>query len=102
MQKIVYKKTNGKAHDLRFVKTDYEVQVNEIIIEGDKLPDITTLHSSDHIEKLNLETQRINDAKNALDTLREKHKGKKMSELADADVLEFMRLEMAREMGLEL
>ena len=90
------------AHDLRFVKSDYKARANETIVEGDKLPDITTLHSAGHVEKLNLETQRSDDIKDAFNTLREKHKGKKMSEITDDDVRDFNRMKMAIELGLEI
>jgi hypothetical protein len=38
---IVYKKTDGKAHDLRF--TDVP-EPDDITLTGDRLPDIETLH----------------------------------------------------------
>ena len=34
--------------------------------------------------------------------LRDKHKDKKIRDLTDADVIEFMRLKMAEELGLEV
>lgn len=44
---IVYKKTNGQAHDLRF--TD-KPDKNDITLKGDRLPDIEALHDRAYIE----------------------------------------------------
>lgn len=41
---IVYAKTDGKAHDLRFEADGYTLQANETMHDGDALPDIETLH----------------------------------------------------------
>lgn len=93
MLKIVYKTTNGEAHDLRFVPEDYILKSKETLLEGNKLPDINTLHSAEYLAK----QQAKEDSKQAL---RDKHKGKKASELTDADVIEWNRYKMAEELEL--
>jgi hypothetical protein len=45
--KIVYKKTNGKAHDLRYEKDGYTLKDDEMTQKSGPLPDIATLHDSD-------------------------------------------------------
>lgn len=47
---IVYCKTSGRAHDLRFVDDNYSPKVGEIAIEGWELPDIETLHDPAHVK----------------------------------------------------
>lgn len=102
MKKIVYKKTDGKAHDLRFVKSDYAAKNNETIIEGDKLPDINTLHSAEYIGNLNSEAQRIGSIDAAINTIRDIYKYQKKSDISDEHIMELQKLEKAREWGLEL
>jgi len=47
--RIVYKKRNGRAIDLRFVDSDYILEPGEIEYrEGDELPDIETLHDPEY------------------------------------------------------
>lgn len=41
---IAYRKTNGRAHDLRCVPDDYEAEDGEILLELYELPAIETLH----------------------------------------------------------
>ena len=47
---VVYKKTNGMAHDLMF-KHEQDVEKDDIIFskDGDVLPDIETLHDKEYI-----------------------------------------------------
>lgn len=48
--KIAYKiQANGQATDLRFVKDDYVAGEGEVIMEGDVLPDIETLHTQAYL-----------------------------------------------------
>ena len=93
MSKIAYKTTNGQAHDLRFVPDDYTPEPNETLLEGGMLPDINTLHSAEYLAQKNAKE----DARQAL---KDKHKGKKVSELTDADVMEYMTARMAQELEL--
>lgn len=41
---IVYRKTNGLAHDLRIVDDDYEPEEGEIAIAGYELPALASLN----------------------------------------------------------
>lgn len=43
---IVYKKTNGKAHDLQFKDIPDK---DDFILEGDRLPELETLHDPEYI-----------------------------------------------------
>ena len=49
---IVYAKTNGKAHDLRFEADGYILKANEASHDGDELPDIETLHDPTTITEI--------------------------------------------------
>jgi hypothetical protein len=42
--KIAYIKTDGRAHDLRFVAENYVPQAGETVISGDELPPLASLH----------------------------------------------------------
>lgn len=102
MGKIAYKTSTGQAHDLRFVCQDYVPETDEIVIDGDRLPDITTLHSPAYLENLFSESQRKADLENAKNTIGAKYKDKKKSDITDADALEWMKVSMALKLGLEL
>lgn len=43
---ICYNKTNGRAHDIRFVADDYAAKPGEIVTEGDTLPSVESLSDS--------------------------------------------------------
>jgi hypothetical protein len=43
---IAYRKTNGMAHDLRLVDDNYSPIAGEIVIRGDALPEIDSLHDA--------------------------------------------------------
>ena len=46
---IKYKvESNGRATNLQFCSDDYVAQENETIIEGDRLPEIETLHTQEY------------------------------------------------------
>lgn len=45
---IAYRKTNGRAHDIRFVADGYQAIAGETLIEGDVLP--SALELSDPID----------------------------------------------------
>ena len=46
---IKYKvESNGRATNLQFCFDDYVAQENETIIEGDRLPEIETLHTQEY------------------------------------------------------
>lgn len=47
--KYAYVKTNGMAHDLRFVADGYVAAPNETVIGGNALPDINTLHDPSYL-----------------------------------------------------
>lgn len=94
MSKIVYGVTGGRAHDLRFVPDDYIPTGGETVIEGDVLPDIKVLHSAAYLAGQKTKE----DTKQAL---KDKHKGKSKSQLTNADVIEWDKLKMAEELGLE-
>jgi len=52
---IAYKlQANGQATDIRFVSDDYIASVDEILIEGDVLPNPMTLHSIDYLKQLKI------------------------------------------------
>jgi len=52
---IAYKKqVDGQATDLRFVQDDYVSEVGEIVIEGDVLPQIETLHALNYLKILKI------------------------------------------------
>ena len=52
---IAYKlQANGQATDIRFVSDDYIASVDEILIEGDTLPNPMTLHSIDYLKQLKI------------------------------------------------
>ena len=64
---IVYKKTNGMAHDLMF-KRGQDVEKDDIIFskDGDALPDIETLHDASYL-KSEMQKQAINAIQSILD-----------------------------------
>lgn len=47
--KIAYMKTDGRAHDLRFVGDAYEASPGEVMLDGDMLPDIESLHDPEYL-----------------------------------------------------
>ena len=51
MPKIAYEMTEGMAHNLRFEINDYIPKPNESLLEGDKIPDINTLHSAEYLSE---------------------------------------------------
>lgn len=55
---IVYKLTDGWAHDLRFEKSGYKLASGEKSLTGDVLPDINTLHSPEVRDRLAAREQR--------------------------------------------
>jgi hypothetical protein len=63
---IVYKKTNGMAHDLRFTDSPDK---DDITLTGDRLPDIDTLHDAGYIEARDKEkaNQAIKDKLSEID-----------------------------------
>ena len=49
---IVYKKTDGMAHDLMF-KNEKNIEKGDIVFgEGDALPNIETLHDANYFGRL--------------------------------------------------
>lgn len=61
--RYAYTITDGQAHDLRFVGDKYTPQPGEIVVNGDILPDISTLHDASYTLQLQM--------KAAIDALQE-------------------------------
>jgi hypothetical protein len=66
--RYVYTITNGQAHDLHFVDDSYIPQAGEIVVNGDLLPDESTLHEPSYLLQLQLKQatdamQEVMDAK---------------------------------------
>lgn len=47
--KIAYMMTDGRAHDLRFVEENHEAAPGEVMLDGDMLPDIESLHDPEYL-----------------------------------------------------
>lgn len=54
---IAYRKTNGRAHDVRFVADDYQAIDGETLIDGDVLPSVEEL--SDPVDPVVAHNARI-------------------------------------------
>ncbi len=68
--KIAYKiQVSGQATDLRFVGDDYIASSGEIIIEGDSLPEINTLHSLDYLKQEKIAESKIEASRRINETL---------------------------------
>lgn len=102
MSKIVYKMDqNGRACNLRNMSDNYVLKSDEEIIEGDVLPYINSLHSSEYLDALDAEKQKKDSYQLDMILMKEKYKGKKKTDLTDANVKEYMKLKMVIELGLE-
>jgi len=64
---IVYRKVNGEATDLRITADDYILNSGELTIEGEVLPDISTLHDA----TFNSQSAIVENRKNGYGTIAE-------------------------------
>lgn len=53
--RYAYTITDGQAHDLRFVGDKYTPQPGEIVVNGDILPDIATLHEPSYLLQMTMQ-----------------------------------------------